>query len=153
MKIKKLLLVTLSLLFIINISNFSLLLVNLNDTFIYLFLASKESLSLICHQQKEKLFSFGNFHSILCSRCTGIYIGALMFNIFLIKFSFTKLNWQKFFFISIFLMILDVIFYQSGFYKYSQTIAAITGFLFGSSSIGMLFLGLKNILKELNETK
>lgn len=153
MTIKNISTVTLSLLIILNIANFSKVLISFEDSFIYLFLFSKESLSLICHQQQEKLFSLLGFHSILCSRCTGIYFGALVLNVALLFFSFEKVNWEKFFYLSIFLMIIDIIFYQLGFYKYSQIIAASTGILLGAASLGLLLSGLKLFLQEINREK
>jgi len=136
------------LLSIINLSNFSQFLVGTSDVFIYFYVASQNLLSLICHQQESKLFDFGNYHSLLCSRCTGIYFGAFMNGIVIMIFEIKKFRWTKFFYFSIFLMIADIIFYQLKFYDYSQIIAIATGLIFGITSIGILFMAIDILIKE-----
>lgn len=37
---------------------------------------------LFCHRNPERTFKLGNYHFPVCSRCTGLYIGAFSFFIF-----------------------------------------------------------------------
>jgi Predicted membrane protein len=52
---------------------------------------SKENLSkvFICHRSPERTFKIGNHYFPVCSRCTGIYIGAFSYYTF-VYFSYVQ---------------------------------------------------------------
>lgn len=88
--------------------------------------------STVCHQLQTRSFQCNDSYFLVCSRCTGIYLGVLftslvaIFIIMDVKISFRLLL------IFSFPMLFDVIFYSIGLYSYNKIIAASTGMLFGS---------------------
>ena len=97
----------------------------------------KYNYSIVCHTQSEKLFSYSSFHTLVCSRCSGIYFGALI-SAFLIIIGFYKGVSTKFLILSSLPMLFDVFFSSLSIYDYSHTIALFTGFLLGS--IGFFYI-------------
>jgi uncharacterized membrane protein len=91
----------------------------------------KYNYSIVCHQEPEKLFSIGNYKTLVCSRCTGIYFGALFSSIIALTGLIRKTNTKVLLFSSI-PMFIDVVLYSFGLYSYSKTIALFTGLLLGS---------------------
>jgi len=147
---KSIQLLILFLLLILNIGNFILFFVQFDNLLAYLILPIDKSFSLICHQQSSKLFNYFTFHTLLCSRCTGIYLGGIAALISILIGFKLKISKLKLFYTSIFLMLSDIIFYKSGIYYYSQWIASITGFLFGIAALNLLMISLQNLIKEIN---
>jgi len=97
----------------------------------------KYNYSLVCHQQTEKLFRIYGYNTLVCSRCTGIYLGAL-FSSSIILFAKLKKVSKRIMIISSVPMFMDVTLYSSGLYSYSKLIALITGLILGS--VGFLYI-------------
>ncbi len=85
----------------------------------------------VCHQNPEKLFHIFNTSCQLCSRCTGIYIGALISSIAVLFIPLKRIS-TKYLFASIAINLLDGIFYNIGIYSYNHNLTFATGLLFGS---------------------
>ena len=150
MSYKSIQLLILFLLLILNIGNFILFFIQFDNRLAYLILPIDKSFSLICHQQSSKLFNYFTFHTLLCSRCTGIYLGGITALISILIGIKLKISKLELFYTSIFLMLSDIIFYTSGIYNYSQWIALITGFLFGIAALNLLMISLQDLIKEIN---
>lgn len=105
----------------------------------------KYNYSIVCHAQPEKLFQIGDFHTLVCSRCFGIYTGAIV-SILLIILGLIKSAGTKFLLISVIPMILDIVLYSVGIYNYSQWIAFLTGLLLGSIGFSYIHASLLKIL-------
>lgn len=90
----------------------------------------KYNYSLVCHAQTEKLFDIGQYHTLVCSRCFGIYSGVFIAS-FLSLFNIKVMINSKIFILSSLPMILDVLLFTLNFYEYSKLIALFTGVLFG----------------------
>ncbi|MCX6148960.1 MAG: DUF2085 domain-containing protein [Ignavibacteriales bacterium] len=103
----------------------------------------------VCHQNSAKTIFVGKTHLLVCSRCTGIYLGS-MISLFLLLFVSNFKLQTKFFFLASVPIILDVFSYSVGIYNYSLTIAFITGFVFGSAGIIYIWSGIEKLLTELN---
>jgi len=102
----------------------------------------KYNFSLVCHTQSEKLFNIGQYHTLVCSRCFGIYSGVFIAS-FLSLFDL-KLNIKsKLFILTSIPLILDVLLSSLNFYQYSKLIALFTGVLLG-------FIGYFYIIDSLN---
>lgn len=113
-------------------------LINIFPSLAYLFPFAKHSYGIVCHQQDLKLIGEGTFHSLVCSRCAGIYLGLLTTSFITIFFRIGIIRNNKILFIAVLPMILDVILYSIGLYNYSKTIAFLTGWLLGS--VGFIYL-------------
>lgn len=110
----------------------------------------KISYSKVCHQIPEKSMTINSSYILVCSRCTGIYIGALLTSLIMILLNLSKnKSTIKLFLFSSLLMLLDVISYNLGIYGYSKTIAFSTGFLLGSVVILYIREGILLFLLEL----
>jgi len=102
--------------------------------------------SVVCHQHPEKLITIAGHKTLVCARCFGIYLGALISSLFLIfiplKF---KLN-ARYLLLAAVPMFLDVIFYSFGLYYYSQLISAVTGLLLGGTGFFYFYGGLESYI-------
>ncbi|MBS4033751.1 MAG: DUF2085 domain-containing protein [Ignavibacterium sp.] len=105
--------------------------------------------STICHQSQIKSISCNNDFLFVCSRCLGIYIGALVLSASLLFFK------KKYFqlkllplIISIIPVFLDVMFVKISIYDYSHTISFITGLLFGSTVFVYILSVIENSFVE-----
>jgi uncharacterized membrane protein len=105
---------------------------------IYLFPLAEHSYSIVCHQNGLKLIGEGTNHSLVCSRCAGIYFGLLTSSFVNLIFRIEIAPNNKVLFAVALPMLIDVILYNFGFYNYSKTIAFLTGLLLGS--VGFLYL-------------
>ena len=103
----------------------------------YLLPFLKYNYSIVCHAQTDKLFQLGDFHTLVCSRCFGIYSGALL-SITLLLFSFSKLISTRLLLMASVPMFVDVVLSSLGIYSYSKYIALFTGLLLGS--IGFIYI-------------
>jgi len=103
----------------------------------------------VCHQQINKLLAFNGHHSLVCSRCSGIYIGGFFSSLILLFIPTLKIKNGTLILFAALPMFIDVLLYSSGFYSYSKTVALITGLLFGFVGIVYIYYGLQ-ILKEKN---
>ena len=102
--------------------------------------------STVCHQQFEKLIEINEHRSLVCSRCSGIYIGGLFSSFILLFIPVLKIRNGKFIILAALPMFIDVLLYSIGFYSYSKTIALITGLLFGFVGIVYIYFGLQKLL-------
>ncbi|MDH7605085.1 MAG: DUF2085 domain-containing protein [Melioribacter sp.] len=113
----------------------------------------KKTYSLVCHQKSGKLIELNCGHSLVCSRCAGIYSGILLSSIVSLvvkKILHTNL---KFLFISIIPIIIDILFVSLNIYSYSKTLAFFTGFLFGSVLFLYFYKSLINLFNEIQLDK
>lgn len=108
----------------------------------------KYNYSLVCHTDPEKLYSIGNFTTMTCSRCTGIYFGALISSIIILLGIIKKVD-LKILLLSSIPMFVDVILYSIGIYNYSHFVALLTGLLLGS--VGIIYI--QNTIIELFTNK
>jgi uncharacterized membrane protein len=106
----------------------------------------------VCHQNVSKTIYSGKYHLLVCSRCTGIYLG-LLFSSILIWLKPYKNFQLKYFIIASFPMIIDILFYSLGIYTYSKPMALFTGFVFGSAGFFYIWEGIEKLLNELYSKK
>ena len=111
----------------------------------------KYNYSLVCHREPDKLLKIGHYTTLVCSRCSGIYFGALISS-FILLFAKLKKVSTKVMLLSSVPMFIDVILHTLGVYTYSKPIALFTGLLLGS--VGFIYIhdALKIILvKQIKE--
>ena len=104
--------------------------------------------STVCHQQPAKLILYNNSHTLVCARCSGIYLGGLLSSFILIFIKIKKIKNGKIIILSALPMLIDVVFYSIGLYSYSKIVALITGFLFGSVGIIYIYNGFQILLEN-----
>ena len=114
---------------------------------VYIFPFLEGIYSTVCHQQPEKLIEINGHHTLVCARCTGIYLGGLFSSFILLFVSIKKLNNANLILAASIPMLIDVALYSSGLYDYNRNIAFITGLFFGSAGIAYIYNGFK-ILRE-----
>jgi len=107
--------------------------------------------SHVCHQQPEKTLSISGHSLLVCSRCTGIYIGSLVSAFILLFVPFIKVSNTKYLILASVPMFVDVILYSIGVYTYSKTIALFSGSLFGIAGIIYIYKGLQILLAKKRE--
>jgi len=105
---------------------------------------SKMTYGRVCHQDVDKSFLVNGFHFLVCSRCTGIYLGAFI-GIFIYLFSIRKylvdaLGYLGFFYL---LLMADVIANNYIFTSYNKTTAFFSGYLFSFIAVNFVILELK----------
>ena len=102
--------------------------------------------SQVCHQSHEKTLSLGGENVLVCSRCTGIYLGVFLTGLFSLILS--KIPQRIFYFLllSLILMFIDVFLTTLGICSYSKSFALLTGVFLGSTLL--LF-----VLEQLNYFK
>ena len=116
----------------------------------YLYPFVERIYSTVCHQQPEKLIQYGEHTTMVCARCTGIYIGGLAVSLYFIFNSQINIKNGKLIILASVPMVIDVILYKVGLYNYSKIIAFISGAVFGSVGIAYIYNGLQ-ILLDKNE--
>lgn len=100
----------------------------------------------VCHQNPAKVINFNSSHFLVCSRCAGIYFGALAVS-FLIVFVKRKFDLKNIhLFLAVIPMLTDIFLYSIGIYTYSKTTAFITGWLLGSVGFLYIFGSFENFL-------
>ena len=113
---------------------------------IVLFPFLKKIYSEFCHQLDYKTLNIFGYNLLVCSRCTGIYIGAFVIS-FVFIFLKNKIELNKKLFYSVSLILLtDVVLSTFGVYDYSKSIAFITGLFFGSVSFAYILTLIDNFL-------
>lgn len=135
-------------LLLFTLSIFFEFIVHLINQSIFLFPFVKKGFSLLCHQDEEKIINLYGIHSLVCARCTGIYLGMFLTSIYIIFKPVTKTRGASFFLILTLPMILDVVLVNLGFYNYSKYSAVITGLLFGSVVFVYFYNGLNLLISE-----
>lgn len=109
----------------------------------------QKSYSLVCHQQPQKLLGESVYHSLVCSRCTGIYLGFYAAGILSLFAVFKNEPRLKIILFASIPMLADVILYSLGVYYYSKTIALLTGVLLGSAGFLYFYFALKKLIQEI----
>jgi len=92
----------------------------------------------ICHRRQDRTFNFYGYYFPVCARCTGIYIGIILF---LIYSPFFTINYSSYILVFTFLMVLPLIIdgltQYLGFRESTNTLRFATGFAAG---LGVVFL-------------
>ena len=88
--------------------------------------------SIVCHQSEQALVYINDSPSLVCARCLGIYLGALLLLLItMVKPFRTNVELKPLLILSTPMMI-DAFAVRLGLYVYSKTIAFITGLIFGA---------------------
>lgn len=119
-----------------------------SDSLAFIYPYLKLLYSHVCHQQPEKTLSIETHNLLVCSRCTGIYLGSLFSSLILFFVPIIKITNIKFLIFAIAPMFIDVILYSSGVYTYSRELALFSGILFGIAGIIYIYNGLEILLAE-----
>jgi uncharacterized membrane protein len=114
----------------------------------YLFPILENIYSTVCHQKPEKLIEISGHHTLVCARCTGIYLGGFISSFILLFIAKINLKDGKLIIAASIPMLIDVLLYSSGLYEYSKTIAFITGLLLGSVGIAYIYNGLQILVEK-----
>jgi len=93
----------------------------------------KKIYSTVCHQDDLKTFTVSGEKLFVCIRCTGIYLGALLFSFIAIFLKRIRIS-KKLFLAGLSAIIADVVTYSSGIFSYSKNFAFVTGIFFGSAA-------------------
>ena len=121
-----------------NLGNFVQALALLNKSFLFAYPILKPTYHLVCHQETAKLIHLFGTTTLLCARCTGIYIGGLL-GIAVLLFYRRSIDFPtKYLLYSSIPMFLDVGLVLLGIYQYSKSAAFFTGALLGS--VGIVYL-------------
>ena len=123
--------------------------IHINGNLIIAYPVVNKMYALVCHQQHDKLLHFWFGDTLVCSRCTGIYLGLLLLAFVFVFYSFRKIPDIKYLVYLSLPMAADVLFSSLGIYNYSKTIAFATGFLFGSAGFLYLYKGIIILLKDI----
>jgi len=98
----------------------------------------------MCHQDESKLISISGINFLVCARCSGIYIGALLSSMFMVLL-FRKNSFSlKILSVTSLILLIDVVLNNFILDKYNRSSAFITGLLFGSAC----FLIVINTIEE-----
>jgi uncharacterized membrane protein len=103
--------------------------------------------STVCHQESVKCISIGGINMLVCSRCTGIYTGALIAGLFSLLVTLPEIN-KKILILSTIPLTMDVLFTFTGVYSYSKSIAFSTGLAFGSTIYLLIISELENLFSN-----
>lgn len=104
----------------------------------------KRAYSLVCHQESYKLITHAGAEMLVCSRCTGIYIGSLLAGLTTLLFAIPQIKTRILLFASI-PIAADVLLNIIEYYDYSRLIAFSTGMILGIT----LYLFLMNEIENL----
>lgn len=104
-----------------------------------------KSYSNLCHQENEKCIVLINQLMLVCARCAGIYLGTFITGLISLFKKSNEISFNKVIIMSL-PMFLDVFFSTIGIYKYSQTLAFITGLVFGSMIYMIIISELENLI-------
>ena len=103
--------------------------------------------SHVCHQEPAKLFWSGNSHSSVCARCSGIYSGAFIGSLLLIFNIAPKIK-NKYLFLALILLLLDVLLVNADIYSYLKSTAYFSGIILGCISFFYLYESLENLFLQ-----
>lgn len=104
----------------------------------------KMSYGRVCHQHLAKSFFVNDSYFLVCSRCTGIYIGAFIGLLTALLssnkyFSFSS----KYLVLVLIILLVDVITNNFIFTSYNKTTAFFTGYLFSFFAVNFVIFELK----------
>ncbi len=86
----------------------------------------------VCHQSDHKLIIINGFPLLVCARCSGIYLGALITSVFVL-ISLRNIKVAHIFFkFAIIILVTDVIINNFFFSNYNKLTAFFTGLFFGA---------------------
>ena len=117
-----------------------------NNSLTHYFL--KRIYSRVCHQDISKCIIVDNESMLVCARCTGIYLGALISGLISLVNELPQVRIKTLLFASL-PMFFDVLFTTIGIYTYSKTLAIVTGLIFGA----VIYIFLINELEKFFSTK
>jgi uncharacterized membrane protein len=103
------------------------------EDFIYALPFAQIIFSNVCHQNPDKLLHVGEYATMVCARCAGIYIGALFSSAALLLFYRLKVKSVKYLLYSFVPALIDVLLVNLGVYEYNKPAAFISGLILGSS--------------------
>ncbi len=100
----------------------------------------------VCHQLEYKSFSSFGYYFHVCARCSGIYIGALIFSIYSL-FNFTKRHLKiRYLYFGAIPLLIDVLFQSMNIVQYIKISAFITGLIFGFTVTLFFLSAIENYL-------
>ena len=115
----------------------------------------KNSYGRVCHQQPDKSFLINGSHFLVCSRCTGIYIGGFiaMFLSFLSIIKYFQSTFKYFIIFSLIILI-DVLINNFILVEYNKSSAFFTGYLFSFFAVYFVIFEIKrnNFFQRTQET-
>lgn len=104
----------------------------------------KMSYGRICHQHLDKSFFVNRSYFLVCSRCTGIYIGSFIGLLILLlprqRYYYPHFKYFVFFLI---ILLADVITNNFIFLPYNKTTAFFTGYLFSFFAVNFVIFELR----------
>lgn len=109
--------------------------------------------SHVCHQQSHKLLGESVYHSLVCARCSGIYLGFFLVSIISLIWKLPSEPHVKYFLFAMLPMIADVILYSIDIYSYSKILALFTGLLLGSTGFLYFYSALNRLFQEIKQKK
>ena len=86
----------------------------------------------VCHQESYKCISINGRQFLVCSRCFGLYFGALVASFLSLFIRLDPKGLFKYFLLSLIILFADIFSYNIGLYSYSKYIASVTGIFSGS---------------------
>lgn len=105
----------------------------------------KTSYGSVCHQQTDKSFFVNGSHFLICSRCTGIYLGgfiAMYLSLFTMSKSLLLISFKYFIVFSL-VMLADVFINNFILSEYNKTSAFFTGYLFSFFAVYFVIFEIK----------
>jgi uncharacterized membrane protein len=109
--------------------------------------------SIVCHQSVSSEINFGSAHLLVCARCAGIYLGALLISIIML-FNLLKLKLSL---IPLLMfsapLVIDAFAVRLNIYAYSKTMAFITGLMFGAIVLIYILDTIENSFNLLRKRK
>lgn len=105
----------------------------------------KTSYGSVCHQQPNKSFIVNGSHFLVCSRCTGIYLGgfiAMSLSVFTMIKSLQSRSFKYFTAFSL-IMFIDVLINNFILTEYNKTSAFFTGYLFSFFAVYFVIFEIK----------
>ncbi len=132
---------------------FSEWLIPINQTLVLAIPFLEKSYSLVCHQLPERLIKSDHYETLVCARCSGIYIGLLICSFASLFIELKSIHKIKYLFYASIPLAADVIFHTLNIYHYSKTIAFSTGILLGSTGFLYLYSALNQLFAELKSNR
>jgi uncharacterized membrane protein len=112
----------------------------------FLYPVFNHSCSLVCHQDAARTLSLTGINMLVCSRCAGIYSGALILSFLSLMIFNFKTPHLKYLALAVVPLLLDVIFINIGLYSYNKGISFSTGFILGSVLFIYILEALENFI-------
>ncbi|MBN1638215.1 MAG: DUF2085 domain-containing protein [Ignavibacteriales bacterium] len=107
---------------------------------------------VVCHQQEDKLLTIFGIKTMVCARCTGIYLGMFIGSVYILFRSISKINFKIFIF-ALLPILFDVIFIEVGLYAYNKLVAFLAGLIFGLILFIFISLAINSFYLERENNK